>query len=375
MVKVQWAQQFYLSGVGSLGHHQSASEYPDSNHDDTMPETKSTQLSKNTEVRATSREGDDRALPVLTVKRGRSAGGHVEVILEYEEGRMLAKRMDDVMEVMDCVKEQPEGEVMQVELTDTRVVQVSKYKGEVYCGIFKVIDGRISRKGGMNFGLSEWANLYEYMITSPVWSDVQTRPPRKRARITEPRASGLVMNVIRYRWKWISDIGSEVVAEGSNWCYSDTVCLSDADRNKPDIPVFLIVETKSLPVKCNEQLMDALHISLLKQKLSEIQHERCPGCEIDAPGQVAHMEGCLMEWSDCVEKHLDEVVQVVTSVDRLNLYKRLKAHLGKTEPTTSHELNIVTNYKPPHDLGERLLNIPQIQEDNVYYGVLKECVM
>jgi hypothetical protein len=340
-----------------------------------MPDAKSTKLSKNTEVRATSREGDDRALPVLTVRRGRTGGGHLEVILEYEEARILAKRLEDIMEVMNCVKEQPEGEVMQVELTDTRVVQVSKYRGEVYSGIFKVFDGNICRKGGINFGLSEWANLCEYLVASPVWSDVQSQPPRKRARITEPRACSLTMNAVRYKWKWVSEIGNEVVKEGSNGHYSDTECLTDADQNKPDIPVFLTVETRGVTVRCNEQLMDALYITLLEQKLLELKNEHCPGCEIDAPGQVAHMEGCLMEWSECVERYHDTAKQAATSVDRLNLYKRLKKRLGKLDQTNSYELTLVANYRPPHDLEDRINDISQIREDNPYYHILKECAL
>ena len=95
--------------------------------------------------------------------------------------------------------------------------------------------------------------------------------------------------------------------------------------------------------------------------LCRIMEERCEGCKIDAPGQLAHMQdGCLTEWSEVVENNLhlarERVNRALLAEVTTRLYKLLR------QPMDSFFLPMVDIYLNAHSINPREIMDKDISE-------------
>lgn len=62
------------------------------------------------------------------------------------------------------------------------------------------------------------------------------------------------------------------------------------------------------------KLYAAAETYLLRRRIGELCREHCSGCRESQPNQLAHMfVGCLDDWSDSVESHIQTAKSTVTS--------------------------------------------------------------
>ena len=102
-----------------------------------MPETSTINLSKNTEVKVTSNAHKDGVtLQSLTINRNKTYGPNSTLLLDKEDCKSLTENLANITQAILTVKEEEEGATSVISLINDRVVEVSKYNGQVYCGFF-----------------------------------------------------------------------------------------------------------------------------------------------------------------------------------------------------------------------------------------------
>ena len=82
------------------------------------------------------------------------------------------------------------------------------------------------------------------------------------------------------------------------------------------------------------ELIEIAYVFLIENFLHKLMQERCPGCAIDACGQLAHMkDGCQTKFSEAIYHHLQEVKGKVTRTLLLDVTTKLLGKLERPEST------------------------------------------
>ena len=70
------------------------------------------------------------------------------------------------------------------------------------------------------------------------------------------------------------------------------------------------------------------------------------------------MKGCLMDWCEVVEAHLEKAKGAITGVHILNLYHSFMKYMGEPVSCLDSELERIANFKPPRDIKNKLKQLP-----------------
>ena len=82
------------------------------------------------------------------------------------------------------------------------------------------------------------------------------------------------------------------------------------------------------------------------------------------------MLGCLMDWDELLQDHLDTAKITVTNVAILKLYHQLMQFMGKPSACSANELEQIANFKAPQDLEKKMKDLPSY---NIYHDLFKTC--
>jgi hypothetical protein len=82
-------------------------------------------------------------------------------------------------------------------------------------------------------------------------------------------------------------------------------------------------------------LVKMVYTWLLNKKLKELKlKQNCQGCSEDQPGQAAHIDGCLEEWTDFVSLNVDDIDETINPLHLTDLYIEVLKYLKVSIPST-----------------------------------------
>lgn len=299
-----------------------------------------------------------------------------EMFINSVDYAALSGHLTDIAETIDTMLKKAEGEMQMIPFSESWTVEVNKFKGQVYCGLWAYKNGQINRRVGMNFNLVEWGKLAQFLSASQRL-EVPQAPKKKRPNPSEDNNDDdrcipdyVLMYVDLYRWKWIHD--GQTIREADKWYFSDQVCVESALDNRPHSPGSVEIDYKTMNIPHDGNFLDNMYLFLLEQKIKDAMVNDCEGCEMDCPGQSDHMNGCLMPWEEGVIKHLKDVKDLVNGKHLLQLYHQMKKFLiRRVSYTKTTLLERMVNYSPPQNLEEMLARFPHQQI--IYYDLLTDC--
>ena len=125
-----------------------------------MAQTITMKLDRKTLVSKDHRNG-------VTLTRKKNNGDDSSLFMENEGCKKLTDNLLNIAETIDKMWLKQEGEAMFIPLTNSWVVEVNKFQGQVYSGVF---DGRIMRSCGTNFKIwwsgENWLATCQKCITA-----------------------------------------------------------------------------------------------------------------------------------------------------------------------------------------------------------------
>ena len=83
------------------------------------------------------------------------------------------------------------------------------------------------------------------------------------------------------------------------------------------------MQSRKVKLPVGEHLVKLCYYYLLKKTIEELQKKNCYGCEQDHPSQRQHLDGCLQEFDDAVERYFDVAVLEVKAKDVEELCARV----------------------------------------------------
>lgn len=320
-------------------------------------------LSKNT--RMETKVHPTHGLPVVTVFRQKKSGEESKLFLDNEDCEVLAGNVMKIKETIARVQTMQDGESLPIPFGFDLIADVSKYKDNVYCGIFHTYpDGKVMRKGGMNFGMPEWYELSKYLTKtfssriSGYDDDEADAPSSKRQKLEV----GPYRVTKQYLWKWTKN--GQILKESTKGFYYDKACMDKALVNQPDDSQALIeIHSTDVTFTCDKSFVEEMYLFLLGQEINDLRVQNCEGCEMTCPGQSDHMNGCLLPWDESVEIHLANAQASITKGHLLNLYHKILTYMCRSYQTNADELEYIIKFDPPQNLEYTMQHLVLIYHD------------
>jgi len=207
-----------------------------------------------------------------------------------------------------------------------------------YTGIFSIdINNRIDGSTGMNFDHLEWLQLMNIYpkIKQILYSvdDNKSVPVKRKLSYDE------TMNFQLYQTKYFVD-GEEFQGIKPKEYYSEEQARIQGMKECPVAgidfkDVLGKVELKINPVDKSPpehyELMQAIYVLLLKKKILALTEENCPGCAINSPSQVDHLEkGCQDEEFNHVVFYIDSAIAAVKTIDLDDIFCKCRKEMNLT---------------------------------------------
>lgn len=209
-------------------------------------------------------------------------------------------------------------------------VDYKLWLAEWYIGYFEYTEyGTLIGGSGVNIKLDEWKYVMDHIDDIRCAIGVRNVSPVKR------RADGSKkVNITMYKWKWM--MGKKKVSESKMYYYCEKTCRSygESPEHTPvkgkDFPddkdVQLVVDTMSASPPDILLLLRQCFTHFLRECVTVISKEKCPGCKVDALSQKDHcgQGGCLSPQKEIfsmytreAKKHVD-MKKVGDAMDAVN---------------------------------------------------------
>ncbi len=110
----------------------------------------------------------------------------------------------------------------------------------------------------------------------------------------------------------------------------------------------------------NSELLTMLYHFMIKREIDRILTINCEGCQLDRPGQRAHMmmgTGCLQPWNEAVDLYVGQVTATIDAHLVLETYRRALEALNLPLPPVGiavAAIEILLQKNPPRVLADTL---------------------
>ena len=262
-------------------------------------------------------------------------------------------------QVNSIVKSDEEGDI-RVKLSSDKYVTVSMFRGQKYVGVHTYKDGQRVMGRCMNLNMMEWEKLTskKEKIAGAMTDSV---------KMSTDDCILKAVSVTQYKWTIVMKDGSGVKREASQWYFDEETCQADVEQYSipADQVVFLQCREAKLPV--GDSLVKMCYSHIFKRKVQAMQKTNCYGCQVDHPSQLQHLDGCLQDLVEALDKYSDAVYLDIATIDVWGLCRKLLQAAG--QPAENGE-----DYEalPPYSEVRKVLQKEESQFAHMMDAVLEE---
>ena len=171
--------------------------------------------------------------------------------------------------------------------------------------------------------------------------------------------------VPQYKWEYV-DQKTHLVSGGGVWYYSLADCHNEAERLKPTytamnkVPrdISLKIDRRVVDKPTAGQVLKSVVYKYAVDRIEEMAKRYCEGCARDAPGQMAHMDGCLNEWEKSVEKYGCDALKQAKSLDCHQWCRNLLEFFNYPVDTVPQQVASFVDESPKEQLSCTLKRLP-----------------
>lgn len=267
------------------------------------------------------------------------------VFVSSNAWRTLTQHIPEVTTIL----QQKVDKEKSIKLTERLVLTISKFQEKYYVGVHSTdSQGQRLRGRGLNMNVDEWQKLTNNVqdINQRMKCE-ETSMKRKRdddSSVPKKAKHDDTILVKQYQWQKVHCITSEPYQADKHWFFSEKQAVESLDDYHMlggDEPCCIsnIIATREVPIAEDKDILKYILLTFLKNSIEKAQKEQCEACEMDLPGQRSHMKsGCLMEWSETVDKHFQAIRKQVSCAKLLEVYKKLMIHMKVDSMKTDTEL-------------------------------------